>query len=323
MKYRDLGNTGLKVSEIGFGAWGLGGTNNGAIAYGKTDDDQSINALQYAYQQGVNFYDTSNLYGMGHSEKIIGRAFKGLRHKVIIATKGGILNTEGEQDFTETHLRSALEQSLIRIQSDYIDLYQLHSPPKNIFEKNSSLKHCLESFIKEGKVRSIAVSCRSPQDAIDLIKTYKIKAVQVNLSLIDMRAIECNLIEICKKHGASIIARTPLCFGFLTGRYSSDSKFDLGDHRSRWKKKQIDQWTSLATIFSNTIKSGGPQSATQKALRFCLSFPEVATVIPGMLTCEQVTENIKASTLGPLQMKEIESVKEIYNKNSTYLDNSH
>ena len=138
MKYRELGRSGLKVSELGFGTWGIGGNQNGAIGYGPTDDDESIAALETAFDQGINFFDTSDLYGFGKSESLLGKAFSHRRDRVIIASKFGFKNFDGNQDFSPGYMRKALESSLQRLNSSYIDLYQLHSPPTAIVE-NSDL----------------------------------------------------------------------------------------------------------------------------------------------------------------------------------------
>ena len=145
MNFRELGKTGIKVSEIGFGAWGIGGPSRNAPGYGEVDDNESIKALKYAYDNRINFFDTADLYGDGHSERIIAEALGGLRDKIIIASKGGTLPHTGlymPQDFSARHLTKALDQSLRRLKTDYIDLYQLHSPKIEDIEKNE----CIETL---------------------------------------------------------------------------------------------------------------------------------------------------------------------------------
>src|SRR5437899_9108690 len=125
MNYRALGDTGLRVSEIGFGTWGLGGDTGGAISYGPTSDETSRAALRCALDEGINFFDTSDLYGFGHSEELLGEVFGDCRDQVVIASKGGFVDAV-KQDFSPMHLRNALEKSLRRLRTDYVDLYQLH-----------------------------------------------------------------------------------------------------------------------------------------------------------------------------------------------------
>lgn len=312
MKYRELGNSGLTVSEIGFGAWGIGGSVGGHAAYGITDDIVSIRALHAALDAGVTLYDTSDLYGMGHSELLIGRVFQQRRDQVVIATKGGMVNPAGEQDFSPAYLRGALERSLSRLASDYVDLYQLHSPPPEELEQIAGLAHFLEALVKEGKARVAGVSARSPQEALLLVERHGFRSVQVNLNLLDWRAIDCGLLERCRALGVGVIARTPLCFGFLTGRYRCDDVSDPYDHRARWPREQLERWIGAAASYGAVINSGGEQTSGQKALRFCLSFDAVSAVIPGMLTAEQVQENILASSLGALTPEELILVERIY-----------
>ncbi len=315
MRYRALGNSGLDVSEIGFGAWGIGGAAGGHSAYGPTDDRESVRALHAALEFGVNFFDTSDLYGMGHSETIIGQAFTGVRNRVLIATKGGMRNAAGDQDFSPAYLQKSLEQSLKRLGTDYIDLYQLHSPAVDLLGKDEKLLPFLDSLIRKGKVRVVGISTRSPNEALIAIEQYGIRVVQVNLSLLDRRALENGLLARCSELGAGVVARTPLCFGFLTGRYSVKEVQDPLDHRSCWPKEQVERWSGAACLFGDAIHSGGVQTAAQKALRFCLSFPEVSSVIPGMLTVDQVVENKKASELGSLTSDELAQVEQIYKTN--------
>ena len=239
MKYRRLRSTGLQVSEIGFGAWGIGGVANGAIAYGPTDDQESKRALRRAYHLGVNFYDTSGLYGYGHSERLIGEVLKDVRDRVIITTKVGFLDADGAQDFSPKHIRQSLAASLKRLQTDYVDLYQLHSPPIDALGRDESILSALRSLEQEGSVRAIGISVRSPDDGLVAINRFGLSCIQVNFNLVDQRALSNGLFDLCRKQGVGVIVRTPLCFGLLTGRYSPESKFGPGDHRSSWSSAQM------------------------------------------------------------------------------------
>src|SRR5262249_49833574 len=163
MRYRTLGATSLRVSEVGFGTWGLGGAANGAVAYGPTQDAQSIAALHAPRARGVNFFDPADFYGFGHSEELLAAAFGAVRGEVIIASKGGML-ADGSQDFSPRHLRSALEASLRRLRSDYIDLYQLHSPSLEAL-RGQELRRELERYRADGKKRAFGGSAPPPQEA--------------------------------------------------------------------------------------------------------------------------------------------------------------
>ncbi len=319
MKYRKLDNTGLEVSEIGFGAWGIGGLTRGATSYGPTSDEESKLALRLAFESGITFYDTSDLYGYGHSERLIGETLKDVRGKTVIASKVGFLEHNGPQDFSPRHIRESIERSLKRLQTDYLDLYQLHSPPIDLLEKDDSILHTLSSLQKEGKTRAIGISARSPDDGLIAIEKLGFKSVQVNFNMVDQRAIENGLFDLAKKENAGIIVRTPLCFGFLTGGYSADSEFDFRDHRSTWPREQIERWATAQQLFSSILEENEGQTGAQIALRFCLSFQSVSSIIPGMLTAGEVRENVLASELGPFAERELLKINEIYRDNTFFL----
>jgi aryl-alcohol dehydrogenase-like predicted oxidoreductase len=321
MRYRKLGNTGIKVSEIGFGAWGIGGNDSNSVAYGEVDDNESIKALRISNEMGVNFYDTSDLYGSGHSEKIIAKAFKGMRDSVIIASKGGTLPHTGlymPQDFSKRHLSEALEKSLQRLKTDYIDLYQLHSPKIIEFENNNIIE-TLQNFKKQGKIREYGVSVRSPDDGIIAIKKFKMPCIQVNFNLLDQRANQNGLFDLAKSTGTSIINRTPLVFGFLSGEISGNGNYSKHDHRSNYPKEQLTVWANSTNLFSFLHKD---KTAAQAALRFCLDFVEVSVVIPGMLNVEEVKENLVSSNIPPFSDEEHERIALIYKQHQNEFYNT-
>lgn len=316
MKYRKLGNTGLEVSEIGFGTWGIGGVSDGAISYGPTDDRESTIALWRAFELGVNFFDTSDLYGYGHSESLIGEVFKDVRGKLLIASKVGFVKAYGRQDFSPKHIRKSIEGSLRRLQTDYIDLYQLHSPPVELLEKGG-IVDSFHSLKKEGKVRAIGISVRSPDDGLRAVEGFGFESIQVNFNMVDQRALETGLMDVCRKTGVGLICRTPLCYGFLTGKFSPTSRFDSQDHRSRWPSEQIALWANAYRLFSSALEYQN-QTHGQIALKFCLSYPSVSTVIPGMLNKCEVEENVSASDLGALTDTERLKVEKIYRDNAFF-----
>jgi aryl-alcohol dehydrogenase-like predicted oxidoreductase len=320
MRYRSLGSTGLRVSEIGFGTWGLGGNAQGAMAYGPTDDKDSIRALRAAFDAGVNFFDTADLYGFGHSERVVGEALREVRSRALIASKVGMLDAKGAQDFSPAYMRQSLERSLERLGTDYIDLYQLHSPPVDLLLRDGRILGELERFRGEGKIRAYGVSARSPEEAVAAVKQLGVGCVQVNFNLVDQRALETGLFDLCVAKGAGVIARTPLCFGFLTGQYSSATRFDQYDHRNRWSEAQRERWSSALGLFVDKIARQPGQTPAQFALRFCLSFPAVATAIPGMLTETHVADNTRASDLGPLPQAECADIVSVYRDNSFFVE---
>jgi aryl-alcohol dehydrogenase-like predicted oxidoreductase len=312
MRYRPLGNTGLSVSEIGFGAWGIGGLAEDASAYGPTDDAVSRRAVLAALDRGVNFFDTSPLYGYGHSEELLGSTLEGARDRVLFATKAGYLDFKGTQDFTPAGLRRSLEGSLKRLRTDYVDLFQLHDPPLEILERDDAIRDTLESLRQEGKIRAAGISARSPADGLAAVTRLGFRVLQVNFNLVDQRALDLGLLATCRELGAGVIARTPLCFGFLTGRYPAQQDYPEGDHRRHWKPEQIRLWAEAYRLFTGELAGDREPSHAQDALRYVLSFPGIACTIPGMLTEAHVAENIPASDLGPYPDQALERFREIY-----------
>ena len=318
MKYRELGNTGVKVSEIGFGAWGIGGNVKNSRAYGPTDDKVSIRALERAFEKGVTLYDTSPLYGYGHSENLIGSTFKKHRDQIIIASKVGYRDFNGEQNFSPNYIKKSLEESLVRLQTDYIDIFQLHDPPMSVLQKDSYIFSILESLQDEGKIRLIGISTKSPDESILALEKYDFKSIQVNFNLIDQRALGKGLFQKCKEKGVGFIGRTPLCFGFLTGEYDSKQRYAKSDHRSLWSNEQVEQWANAYKLFAKEIKSED-QTNAQIALRFCLSHSELSSTIPGLLTTEHVDENTHSSDLGVFPHATLEKFSQIFKSNDFFV----
>ncbi len=319
MKYRILGNSDLTVSEIGFGAWGIGGAPDADYpGYGPTIDKTSLRALARAVECGVTFFDTAPAYGKGHSEELIGKALKHERASTVIATKGGIERFDTAPDFSSSALTLGLEGSLKRLNTDYVDLYLLHNPPPELLSQPERVQELLVTWTSAGKIRTFGISVKSPEDAILAMEHFEIVAILVNFNLIDQRCLENELFATALAKGVSIIARTPLCFGFLTGSYSKNTKFKAGDHRSRWSTKQIDLWTGALNTFRDVISRHPNDSPAQFALRYCLSYNVVATTIPGMLNVDEVNENCGASDRGPLPSPDRAVLEDLYKTNSFF-----
>lgn len=317
MRYRQLGSTGIEVSEIGFGAWGIGGNNNGAVAYGPVDAAEARLALLAAVDAGVTLFDTADFYGFGHSESVLGETLKPHRSRVVLATKCGMLDAAGNQDFSPQHMHRALESSLQRLQTDYVDLYQLHSPPIDLVTRGGEILATLETMKQAGKIRAYGISVRSPEDGLVAVRDLGFDCLQTNFNLVDQRALDSGLLRLCETSGASIIARTPLVFGFLTGQYTATDNFAPDDHRRRWTPEQRTQWAAAPKLFEPLIADES-QTPSQFALRFCLSFPAVSATIPGMLIRQHVAENTAASDLGPLPAATREQVVAIYRQNTFF-----
>lgn len=295
MKYRPLGSTGLRVSEIGFGSWAIGGNQFGN-SYGPTEDEESLRAITAAVDSGCTFFDSADVYGHGHSEELLGRALKGRRKDVYLATKGGsdFYHVPPRLNFSESHLQFAVEESLKRLGTDYIDLYQLHNPPFSVIE-GGRLFEPLEKLKSQGKIRFYGISIHDPQEGLLAMKVAKPATIQVVYNWLRRDAAE-ELFPKAVAEGVGIIAREPLANGFLTGGYSKDSVFPVGDIRHQWPSKYQTQLLSQVESFR---KSLGPSTLppAQAAIRFVLSQQAVSVVIPGCKTAQQAAENFRSSDL--------------------------
>jgi aryl-alcohol dehydrogenase-like predicted oxidoreductase len=307
VKYRALGRTGLSVSEIGFGAWGIGGRTSGTTSYGDTDDRTSLAALARALDCGITFFDTSAAYGNGHSETLLGQAFAGRRDKVMIATKAGYDSWDRPPDFSADAVVASVEKSLARLRSDYVDLLQLHNPPAEAL-RDEGLRTALARLQADGKVRAWGVSAKSPGEAIEALAEFEAPVVQANFNMMDVRALDSGLLAEAERRGAGFIGRTPLCFGFLSGTIGRDTAFPPGDHRLGWSQAQLDNWIDGASDLLQAVEAAPGTAGAQAALRFCLAFPAVSTIIPGILTPDEADQNAAASLAGPLPAATAEAV---------------
>ena len=322
MNYRALGSTGLVVSELGYGCWGIGGISEGATSYGETDDVVSRDALRRAYDRGITLFDTADVYGSGRSEEILGEALKQVRPQVVLASKVGMVRYGDPADFSPAHIMQAIEGTLRRLQTTWLDLYQLHSPDMALLLEQPESMLALRRLKEQGKIRAFGISVREPQDAVAAIEQLGCECVQVNFNLIDQRPLQNGLLQLCERQRIALIARTPLCFGFLSGRYSAESVFDERDHRSRWPREQIALWASAHNRFRAVVETRSPQTSAQLALRYCISYPEVSTTIPGMLTPQEVEENAVVSDLGPLAASERLAIEGIYRRSNFFVASS-
>lgn len=315
MRNRILGRTGFEVSEIGFGTWGIGGFVAGA-SYGATDDGVSCAALRRAFDQGVTFFDTADSYGDGRAERLLGACFgarvSGGPASVVIATKAGHPQFGGPQDFEPAHLVLSLEGSLRRLERERVELLQLHNPPMDLLRERPEILGTLEDLTRAGKIAAWGLSMKTPAEAADAIREFSPACVQANFNLADQRALDIGLLDLAASTGTAVIARTPLAFGFLSGRLSAETEFPEGDHRRNWSKERIAQWAKASRDFAGDIAARDGQSLAQVALRFCLSHPGVSTTIPGMLTPAEVDENAAAADFGPLSAADFAQIRAFY-----------
>ena len=309
MRYRALGRTGLSVSEVGFGAWGIGGRTVAHTSYGDTDDAVSIAALRRAHELGITLFDTSAAYGSGHSEELLGAAFGG-SPDVVLATKAGYEAWDRPPDFSAAAIVASAEASLRRLRSDRIDLLMLHNAPLDVLAA-PDVQEAMARLAGSGKIRCWGLSAKSPADAVAALAVEDLAVIQANFNMMDLRALTGGLFAELARRGAGFIARTPLCFGFLSGTLTRETTYPEGDHRLGWPRAQLDNWIDGAADLLAAVGAKAGLEAVHAALRFCLSFAEVSATIPGILTPREAEENAAASDLGPLAPALVERVADI------------
>jgi aryl-alcohol dehydrogenase-like predicted oxidoreductase len=296
MKFRKFGKTDLLVSEKGFGAWAIGGdavVGNTPIGWGPADDKTSIEAIRTAMDAGVNFFDTADFYGLGHSEDLLGKEL-GSNGNIIIATKVGHRNIADKilLDYSKDYILQACEASLKRLNRDRIDFYQLHSARMQHLEQSECIE-AMELLKQQGKVRYWGLSLNTfypDAEAEYLMKNDLGDGFQLVFNLINQKAT--NVIEKASSKGYGIIARMPLQFGLLTGKFGSNTVFSPKDHRSFRLTPQIMHET--ISILDKKIWPVAQRlnlSKTELALNFILSFSGISTVITGIRSAEQAKQN--------------------------------
>jgi len=315
MQRRRFGKTNLEVSEIGFGAWAIGGpfmAGTIALGWGSTDDETSKKALQIAISQGINFIDTADFYGLGHSEELIGEVV-GNHPEIIIATKVGHRLAEDQSilfDYSKDYIFQACESSLKRLKRDYIDLYQLHTAKVKHFEVGECLE-AMEILKAQGKIRYWGVSLNTYNpfpEAEYLLQNNLGDGFQLVFNIINQRARKIILEAAIK--GVGIIARMPLQFGLLTGKFTPQTIFNEDDHRRLRLKPSVlkEALESLEPIWKMAEKY--QITPAQLSLSFIRSYPQISTIIPGIKTTQQAIEN--SSGLVQLTEDDIHFISELY-----------
>lgn len=297
MEYRNFGATGLRVSEVGFGAWAIGGSANvggNQIGWGPVDDQVSIRAIHAALDAGINFFDTADFYGLGHSEKIIGQTI-GHNREVLIATKVGQRagdNGSLEVNYSKDYIIKACEASLCRLRREVIDYYQLHVAKLHHLEQGE----CIEAMgllQQQGKIRFWGQSLFTFAPEVEanyLMNIGQGNGFQMVLNLINQMALP--VMQQAYARGYGIIARMPLQFGLLSGKFRPADRFHHDDHRSKRLTESIIRDT-LDILRTEMVPMAKQYHTTLAglALSFVLGFKEVGTVIPGIRTPEQVAMN--------------------------------
>lgn len=319
MRYRTLGRTGIEVSEIGYGAWGIG-----QIQWRGGTDAESIKALHRAIELGLNFIDTALAYGEGHSEKLVGEVVKAAPSRIYTATKvppkNGIWPAQPgskiEDVFPYEYIIRSTETSLRNLGMETVDLQQLHVWNPEWIDRDE-WRRAVEDLKKSGKAQhfGISINDHQPRTALGIIETGLIDTVQVIYNIFDPSPQQA-LFPACQQRSIGVIARVPFDEGSLTGSITEDTQFDPEDFRAWYfrddRKKQVVEHVSK---LENDLP-GGPGTLPEIALRFCLSHPAVSAVIPGMRKTRNVESNCSVSGLGPLDDAVLNKLrKHAWNKN--------
>lgn len=295
MQYRKFGNTDLLVSEIGFGAWAIGGgamIGSTAIGWGDTDDTISIKAIHNALDAGINFFDTADIYGLGHSEELLGKTV-GEKKEVIIATKVGNVSRDNQftVDYSKEYILRACESSLKKLRREAIDYYQLHSARMQHLQKGECIA-AMQQLEQQGKIKywGISLNTFDPLPEADFFIQSKIgNGFQVVLNLLNQKTLP--LLKRSAEDGYGVIVRMALQFGLLTGKFDKEFSFSTNDHRKNRLTKDVIEASNDALNPVWTLCKKYNCSKTQLALSYILSYPEVSTIIAGIRTSEQVQLN--------------------------------
>ena len=315
MKSRRLGKTGRNVSEIGFGAWAIGGS------WGETNVEESLAAMNAAVDAGITFFDTADVYGDGRSEKLVAQLLRDRDEPLVVATKfGRRADQQGVSHFTYENLRGWLERSRENLGVDTVDLVQLHCPPWEAYYTPSIFESC-ERLVDEGIVRAYGVSVEKIEEALKAIEYPSVSTVQVIFNIFRQRPAAL-LFEQAQLRDVGLIIRVPLASGLLTGKFTKDSSFAADDHRAFNRHgEQFDVGETFAGVDYETgldaveeLKALVPPGASlsQLALRWILDHEAVTTVIAGAKTSEQVRDNAGASELAPLSAEAHASIATLY-----------
>lgn len=317
MNYRELGRTGWKVSEVSFGSWAIGS------AWGQVDDQESIAALHTAIDHGVNFIDTADVYGDGHSERLIAQVLKERGETIYVATKAGRrLDPHVADGYNAENLARFIERSLRNLDTDCLDLVQLHCPPTEVYYR-PEVFGALDDLVAAGKIRYYGVSVEKVEEALKAIEYPNVQTVQIIFNMFRHRPADLFFRE-AQRRKVGILARVPLASGLLTGKMTRQTTFTADDHRQFNRQGEsfdrgetfsgVDYEAGLDAV--EEIRPLVPPGATmaQFALRWILMFEAVSCVIPGAKRPSQAEDNVKAAELPPLSPEQMAAIRAIYDR---------
>ncbi|MBN1802923.1 MAG: aldo/keto reductase [Candidatus Lokiarchaeota archaeon] len=324
IKQRTLGKTGIRTSSLGMGCWAIGGVlldlQGKQSGYGTVNDEESIKAIHRAIDLGINFFDTADVYGAGHGERILGKAIKGHRDDLVVSTKfGNVFNEEKKvitgENYSSKYIRTACEASLKRLNTDYIDLYHLHS--WSVLK--SSLKPIiatLDDLKEEGMIKAYGWSTDLHDLAKYFVENSKAASIQHELNVLHDTK---ELIDICEEYDVSSINRTVLAMGLLTGKYTAGSSIPENDvrgpHSPEWLKyfkqgRPDFEWLKKLEMIKDILASDG-RTIVQGALAWVWARSDKTVPIPGFKTVKQVEENVGAMEFGPMSMDQMKQINEV------------
>ena len=317
MEYRELGRTGWKISTISFGAWAIGGT------WGDVKDEESLVALHRALDLGVNFFDTADVYGDGHSEQLLGKLRKERSEPFYVATKvGRRSNPHIARGYTRENLTAFVERSLKNLDVEALDLLQLHSPPTEVFYM-PEVFDVLDDLVKAGKLHYYGVSVEKVEEALKAIEYPNVQSVQIVFNIFRQRPLDLFFGE-AQRRKIAILARVPLSSGMLTGKMSRASTFEQDDHRQFNRHGEafdrgetfsgLDYEIGLQAVDELRALVPAGMTMSQMALRWILMSPAVTCAIPGAKRPSQVEENVSAADLPPLSEETMQKISDIYTR---------
>jgi aryl-alcohol dehydrogenase-like predicted oxidoreductase len=314
MRYRPLGKTGLQSSEIGFGAWAIGGS------WGDVDDEQSLRALHAAADAGVTFFDTADVYGDGLSERLIARFRKERREPIVVATKIGRRAPLDLKEYTPENFGAWIDRSRENLEMDRLDLVQLHCLPTDIYYR-PEIFGAMDSFIHDGRIASYGVSVERVEEALKAIEFPNVATVQIIYNIFRQRPAERFLSE-ARERSVGVIVRVPLASGLLTGKFNRDTQFAATDHRNFNRHGEsfdvgetfagLDYETALDVVEELRPLVSPEMTMAQMALRWILMNDGVSTVIPGARTPEQAHANAAAADLTALPASTMGRIETLY-----------
>jgi aryl-alcohol dehydrogenase-like predicted oxidoreductase len=307
MQYRTLGRTQLRVSAVGFGTWAIGGTRGGE-GYGPTDDRVSCGAVLRALDLGCTFFDTADLYGHGHSERLLGIALAhaGARERVVVCTKAGFHWEAGPgvRDFTAPFLAARLRASLTRLRTDHVDVFLLHNPTLEQIRRGEGFEG-LARVKHTGLARAVGVSIHAPEEGLAALEVFPdLDVIEVVYNFVSQDA-RAALFPAAAARSVAIVAREPLSNGFLAGLHRPGARFPAGDIRAHWHPEFVTRLHATARWLERHAVAGPVRTPAQAALRFVLDDPHVSVVIPGIKTPAQAEEDLAAADLPPLVLPEL------------------